>query len=423
MAVTVVLDHSRQHLFRRAWRQLGAFWGGALLVVGLAASLVAVPTTLAVASFVFGWLDEPEAGEEPWPAEDVPVGEIFLAWGISTPIAIVGLKIGIRLLRGDRELVLFLRRFGYDDATKAVTFAAAKTVGGTWRLVTLDDKEIAPLGVPAGTRRLYGIGSGAFSVGAKLGEPLFRVYALAVGAMCAIVGLELLRAPDWRTTLDDGTFDPYFDTFGQLVELHPPFDAMGWSLPGVFAVLATLTAVAAAAAVVYLGLMMLMFPLAPVLVFLSSSADAMKAADEAKTLEITSATSIPFVASSVAESSRKVFAPRLVVLRVATPVWQETVKGFAAVSSVPLIDLSDVSENVLWEIEELTRMFGERCLLVGRHDRVARLAAPETPAPGSLDERLLRLLDGHEVLAYTTDRRGIRRFARSLRARLLTVTG
>jgi hypothetical protein len=198
---------------------------------------------------------------------------------------------------------------------------------------------------------------------------------------------------------------------------------MGWSLPGVFAVLATLTAVAAAAAVVYLGLMMLMFPLAPVLVFLSSSADAMKAADEAKTLEITSATSIPFVASSVAESSRKVFAPRLVVLRVATPVWQETVKGFAAVSSVPLIDLSDVSENVLWEIEELTRMFGERCLLVGRHDRVARLAAPETPAPGSLDERLLRLLDGHEVLAYTTDRRGIRRFARSLRARLLTVTG
>ena len=287
MAVTVVLDHPRQHVLRRAWRQLCAFSGGTLLVVGLAASLVAVPTTLAVASFVFGWLDEPEPGEEPWPAEDVPVGEIFLAWGISTPIAIVGLKMGIRLLRGDRELVLFLRRFGYDDATKAVTFAAAKTVGGTWRLVTLDDKEIAPLGVPAGARRLFGAGGRAFSVGGKLGEPLTKVYALALGAMCAIVGLELLRAPDWRATLEDGTFDPYFDTFGQLVELHVPFDAMGWSLPGVFAVLATLTALAAAAAVVYLGFLLLMFPLAPVLVFLSSSADAMKAADEAKTLEIT----------------------------------------------------------------------------------------------------------------------------------------
>jgi hypothetical protein len=95
---------------------------------------------------------------------------------------------------------------------------------------------------------------------------------------------------------------------------------------------------------------------------------------------------------------------------------------FAAVSSAPLLDLSDVSENVLWEIEELTRMFGARCLLVGRHDRVARFAAAETPQAGSLDERLLRLLDGHEVLAYTTDRRGMRRFARALRARLLTTT-
>jgi hypothetical protein len=352
----------------------------------------------------------------------VPVGEILLAWGISTPIAILGLTVGIRLLRGERGLVLFLRRFGYDDATKAVTFAATKTVGGTWRLVTLDDKEIAPLGVPGGTRRLYGIGSGAFSVGGKLGESVIKVYTLALGAMCAIVGLELLRAPDWRTTLDDGTFDPYLDTLTELVELHVPFDAMGWSLPGAFAVLAVLTALAVAAAAVYFGLMLLMFPLAPVLIFLSSSADAMKAADEAKTLEIGIGTSIPFAARSVAESSQKIFAPRLVVLRVASPVWQETVKGFAAVSSAPLIDLSDVSENVLWEIEELTRMFGARCLLVGRHDRVARFAAAETPQAGSLDERLLRLLDGHEVLAYTTDRRGMRRFARALRARLLTTT-
>ncbi len=159
MAVTVVLDHPRQHLLRRAWRQLGAFWGGTLLVVGLLASLVALPTTLAVATFVLGRFDEPAAGEEPWPTPEVPVEEIVLAWGISTPIAIVGLMMGPRLLRGERKLVLFLRRFGYADATRAVTFAAAKTVGGSWRLVTLDDKEIAPLGIPAGTRWLYGAGA------------------------------------------------------------------------------------------------------------------------------------------------------------------------------------------------------------------------------------------------------------------------
>ncbi len=45
-----------------------------------------------------------------------------------------------------------------------------------------------------------------------------------------------------------------------------------------------------------------------------------------------------------------------------------------------LIDLSDVSENVLWEIEEMTRGFGQKCVFVGRHDLVAWLADP--PRPG-----------------------------------------
>ena len=165
-----------------------------------------------------------------------------------------------------------------------------------------------------------------------------------------------------------------------------------------------------------------MFPLAPVFLFLSSSADAARKADETKTLAIHTTKEIALATQSVAQASRRIFAPRLVVLRVATPVWQETVKGFAEVSSAPLIDLSDVSEHVLWEIEELTRLFGPRCLLVGRHDRVAWLADPPAARPGSDEERLLRLLDGHEVLAYTIDRRGMRRFARALRARLLTVT-
>ena len=45
--------------------------------------------------------------------------------------------------------------------------------------------------------------------------------------------------------------------------------------------------------------------------------------------------------------------------------------------------------------------------------------------PGLQDrstERLLRLLDGREVLAYMTNRRGMRRFARALRAKLLELS-
>ncbi|MEW8102774.1 MAG: hypothetical protein AB2785_13535, partial [Candidatus Thiodiazotropha endolucinida] len=46
------------------------------------------------------------------------------------------------LIRGRRRLVLFLRRFGYDEATEALSFAAASTMGQRWRLVTLDDTTV-----------------------------------------------------------------------------------------------------------------------------------------------------------------------------------------------------------------------------------------------------------------------------------------
>ena len=95
-----------------------------------------------------------------WPQE-LPAwnADLLLATAVSITITIVGLKVGLRLLRGQRRLVLFLRRFGYGDATKAATFAAAKTIGRSWRLVTLDDASVAPLGVPTGTRRLV-VGGG-----------------------------------------------------------------------------------------------------------------------------------------------------------------------------------------------------------------------------------------------------------------------
>ncbi|MEW8534203.1 MAG: hypothetical protein AB2569_00875 [Candidatus Thiodiazotropha endolucinida] len=64
---------------------------------------------------------------------------------IATVIAVVGLTLGLRLIRGCRRLVLFLRRFGHDEATEALSFAAASAMGQRWRLVTLDDNEIAPI--------------------------------------------------------------------------------------------------------------------------------------------------------------------------------------------------------------------------------------------------------------------------------------
>lgn len=428
MAVAVVLKHPRRHLLRRAWNQLVAFWGGTLVFVGLLAAVAAFSATLLIILYFVSSGDDSAAAEEPAAADElwsgVGIKEVLLAWVISTLIATVCISVGMRLVRGERRLVLFLRRFGNDDATRAVTFAAAKTVGGSWRLVTLDDERIAALGISAVTLRLYNAGRRAVANVPRLLEVIWKwVVPITFAALVAVLGLVLLRAPDWRSALDDGTFDPYVDTLESIVKPGFPVDAIGWGLPAVFALLVVILTLELVVGVVLFGLMLLAIPLFPLFLFLSSAADAAKRAEEAKTQAIHVKKEISPATYSVVQASRNVFAPRLIVVRVANPVWRQTVRGFAGVCSAPLIDLSDVSENVLWEIEELTHRFGHRCLLVGRHDRVAWLADPPAVRAGSTEERLLQLLDGHEVLAYTTDWRGIRRFARSLRARLLTVTG
>jgi hypothetical protein len=75
--------------------------------------------------------------------------------------------------------VLFLRRFGYDDATGAVTFAVTRTIGNTWRLVTLDDAEIAPLGVATSTRGVFRAIQLISNAGRALVELLLRIFPTA----------------------------------------------------------------------------------------------------------------------------------------------------------------------------------------------------------------------------------------------------
>jgi hypothetical protein len=75
---------------------------------------------------------------------------------------------------------------------------------------------------------------------------------------------------------------------------------------------------------------------------------------------------------------------------------------------------------VLWEIEQLTQRFGDRCVLIGHYDRVSALATPTDRALTTVEQRLAQLLKGREVLAYTADPAGQRRFAKALRGLLLT---
>ena len=79
MPITVVLDHPHHHILRRVWQRLGSLVGAILLVAGLTASIAAVPTSIAAASFVVGWMATSDKDPDPWPSRDVPVREILLA--------------------------------------------------------------------------------------------------------------------------------------------------------------------------------------------------------------------------------------------------------------------------------------------------------------------------------------------------------
>ena len=417
MPVTVVLDYPNRHRARRLHRWIATISGGLMVLVGAVASIVMFPSLL---YFGVRYLAIPivEGGV----GEGVPGldGDILALAVISTATTILGLKVGLRLLRGQRRLVLFLRRFGYGEATKAATFAATKTLGRSWRLVTLDDASVAPLGVPTGMKRLV-VGSALVRQGLMV-APMFVAYVgmYTVAASCAILLLALLQA-----VMLDLSLGPFFEPYGRVLESvlegHIPFDAIRSNLVGAFAIAATLSmftvwamigAVAGLLAAVVLGLPFSM---------LDYASDAVQVADKSTTRMVENATAIDGVAIQLVAESRKIFAPRLVVLRVASEVWQPTVMRLASAGSLTIIDVSEPTENLLWEIQSLTDRPGIRCVFVGQSNRVAGLTGSPTNAqpPGSLAERLLNLLEGREVLAYVTGRRGLRRFARALRARLL----
>ena len=426
----VVLTHPHSHFGRRLWRRISGMVGGLLLVLGLTASIPAVPANLAVIAFVVGWLGTDASDPEPFPPQDLPVREIILAWAVATPIAVGGVRLGLRLLRRNRTLVLFLRRFGYDDAQSAITFAVMQTIGRSWRIVSLDDAELAPIGVVAGTRRLFQAGRFTSKHVLVIGHFLgLRMFPYLTTAMWATVTLALLPSAvefartgvtSWRTW--ERAITPFLNIVASVFDGRPPVDAIALSLPGVFAILAMAAAVSFGMLIVTMGALLLAFPLSVVLFFLSSSADAVRDADQSKTVAVNSPDEIDRAARAIAERSRKVFGPRLVVLRVASHVWQHAVTTLASVSSLPLIDVSEPTDNVLWEIEELTRRFGGRCVLIGHYDRVSTLAAlPRTGGPATaVERRLAVLLAGREVLAYTSDPPGLRRFAKALRGLLLT---
>ena len=147
MPIRVVFDY-RGHQTRSAIaRWVARLVGGVLTLIGLLATVVAVPTGFVAIGDILGTLNHEQVFDPGF-----PLRQIEAAFAGSVVIASVGLRYGRRLVRGHRSSVLFLRRFGFDGSMQVVTYAVANSIGVNWRLVTLDDEEIAPVGVDTTSR-------------------------------------------------------------------------------------------------------------------------------------------------------------------------------------------------------------------------------------------------------------------------------
>ena len=389
MAVRILLDGPSRAVGPRLARVLAVVVGLLLIVVGVVGLYGVI---LVAAVFIYRYRSPLTAKEQ---------REVLLAAAVCAAAALVGLGLGLRLLRGRRRLVLFLRRFGFGDATRAVSFAVTRAIGRSWRLVTLDDEKVKAVGGATGPRWLAG-----------------------VTALLALVPLVYvvwwMRTHNYDSLMHDVTYSGGPSNATDSVQCagyrqcKETVNAMANAMANAF-----VNAFAAAVVSVFIvGLIIVFAILMGILAGMSSLLLATtygfaRRAEHAKKDRIRSQKEVRSRSQAIMRRSSHIFAPRLVVVTVANPVWQQAVHSFAHTAAAAIIDISVPSENLRWEISTLLPVMGSRCVLVGRLDL---LTTQVRDGRTVFSSPLERDIDGHEVLAYRPDKAGVRRFSRALRA-------
>jgi hypothetical protein len=301
---------------------------------------------------------------------------------VCTIVALACLGLGLRLLRGKRRLVLFLRRFGFADATRAVSFAATKATGRSWRLVTLDDEKVKAVGGPATGRRLA-------IIIAALALVLFISFVwewVHIPSINSVTQQMLANsgAPSKPTNLNGAAQELVIGIAATLAIMADLFGTVFWASVAGLSVLLLVRAY-----------------------FLATRAE------RAKAIRIGSQQEVRDRSQAIKRRASRIYAPRLVVATVANPFWQEAVHSFARASAVVIIDVSVPSENLRWEINTLLPIMGQRCILVGCLDL---LTEQRQDGQAVFTSPLERDIDGHDVLAYRPDKSGVRHFSHALEA-------
>jgi hypothetical protein len=347
VAVEVVLDGP--HLRPAAWtaaRGVGFVVGSVLRVIGLTAVFPVLAMTYAAAIWIF------DRDQDMVPNWVVPL------WLVSAVATWLACRWGARLRTGSRRAVLYLRRFGHVEASRTVT-AAVTRIGAHWRVLTLDDGHVSPLGVR---------GANAVEAAARLGRhgeavmsgitrSLRAVATLAAWAVVAVVGITAVQAV--RDNRDPVT-----------AVLHRLGDRRALAYVTDHA-----TAIVVVVAVLGVGLVVRV----AVNLFASATGalgEHVRAAERATRLRIDDEQSLKAARILLGARVRRVVSARMCVLTVDSRVWRTTVVTLGADAAIPLIDITEPTGNILWEVDRMREAFGPAMRVRGP------LRTPGTPGHG-----------------------------------------
>ena len=421
MGIRVVFDVPPRQTVRRLSASAASVVGVLLMGVGLVGvcGVVAVAVVLGAAvglgyvALVANDLDPDGQWAPDWvrssPAPDPQsLVDPGVRLGVVLVAALLVMWLGLVVLRRRRHAALFLRRFGYDDATRIVTSALA-VLGRSWRVVTLDDSDVRTVGA-----RRSAITT--FSRGAT--RNVRRVAGRVVGVIVVIAFVVTWRSADAAT--DPASMLPAGLLDATPARIESPVQ------------LATAVVLALLAVTVLTGVLRRL--LFPAVLFSRRVERSVQTAEGAARQSVTTGEDVERVGRLVERMTRRVFSPQLMVVASTNALWRAAVTRLLASTEVTVVDVSRPTESLLWEIRELSTHDDGRCVYIGHVDRLAgfvpgvartappswKVPGPDTLAapPGPVIEQIERVLDGHDVLAYSSDPGTVGPFSRSLERHL-----
>ena len=124
---------------------------------------------------------------------------------------------------------------------------------------TLDDEQIASVGVAPVSRVVFGLGARVARIALGAGHFVLTSFRWTVTGAALVLAAQIAQvqlSSNWSGAMRDGTFDPYLAVVFALLEGNSPVRYFAPTLPGVFAILATAVALGIAGLLVMCAAML-----------------------------------------------------------------------------------------------------------------------------------------------------------------------